>query len=280
MAEVDVSLGLRKIKTGHYVYLQGDATLGVSSTFNSGIIITHEGVVVIDALGSEPIAHTVCESIHKLTVKPVRFLISCTFHAPFTGGNAAYADALKIGHEHYRTDLLKLLQDASDQEKKAKLPDQTYSERLTLYSGGKEIQILHLGRGHTRGDTIVFVPEDRIVYLSEVFNFDEFPYIADSYSADWMRTLEKVESMEADIFVPGHGFLPEDPEETRAGIRRHWQILKDVRDAVQQQIDAGVSEDEAFRAIDLPQYHQFKGYQRALEIAVHRIYKELTGGLL
>jgi glyoxylase-like metal-dependent hydrolase (beta-lactamase superfamily II) len=277
---IDRSLGLRKIKPGYYVYLHGDAAPGVSSTFNSGIIITDEVVVVIDALGSEAIAHTVREAILAVTAKPVRFLISCTFHTPFSGGNSVYADTLKIGHEYYKTDLSKLLQDASAEEKRGKLPDQTYSERMTLYLGGKEIQIIHLGKGHTRGDTIVFVPEDRIVYLSEVFNFDEFPYIADGYSADWMQTLETVESLEADIFVPGHGFLPVDPKETRAGIRRHWQILKDVRDAVQQQLDRGMSEDEALRAIDLPQYRKFKGYQRALEIAVRRIYKELTGGLL
>jgi glyoxylase-like metal-dependent hydrolase (beta-lactamase superfamily II) len=277
--EVDRTLGLRQIKPGYYVYLHGDDTPGVSSTFNSGVIVTGEGALVIDALGSEVIARRVREAISRVTSQPIRFLISCTFHNPFTGGNGIYADAFKIGHEHYRTDLLKLLQNASDEEKRRKLPHQTYSERMTLYWGGKEIQILYLGRAHTRGDTIVFVPEDRIAYLSGIFNFDEFPYISDGYSADWMRTLEAAEALKADIFVPGHGFLPREPRETRAGLRRHWQILKDVRDAVQKQVDRGASEDEALHAIDLPQFRKFKGYQRALEIAVRRIHRELTLGL-
>ena len=277
--EVDRSLGLREIKPGYYVYLHGDDKPGVSSTFNSGIIVTDEGVVVIDALGSEAIARQVRQAISRVTSKPVRFLISCTFHNPFTGGNAVYADVFKIGHEHYRTDLLRLLQEVSAEERRKKLPDQTYRERMTLYLGGKEIQVLFLGRAHTRGDTIVYVPEDRIAYLSEVFNFDEFPYISDGYSADWMRTLEAAEGLKADIFVPGHGFLPKDPRETRAGLRRHWQILKDVRDAVQKELDRGATEDQAVAAIDLPQYRKFKGYQRALEIAVRRIHRELTVGL-
>jgi glyoxylase-like metal-dependent hydrolase (beta-lactamase superfamily II) len=276
----DRPLGLRKIKPGYYVYLHGDTAPGVSSTFNSGIIITREGVVVIDALGSETIARTVREAVSKVTHRPVRFLISCTFHTPFTGGNAFYADAVKIGHEHYRTDLSKLLSQVSSKERKKRMPDQTYSERMTLYLDSKEIRILHLGRGHTRGDTIVFVPEDRIAYLSEVFNYDEFPYIADGYSADWMRRLEEVAALDADTFVPGHGFLPADVKETRAGLRRHWQILKNLREAVGDQIDRGVSEDEAVGAIDLRQYRRFKGYERALEIAVRRIYKELTEGLV
>ena len=228
-------MGLREIKPGYDVYLHGDPALGVSSTFNSGIIVTSEGVVVLDALGSEAIARQAREAISRVTSQSVCFLISSPFHQPFTGGNTVYADAFKIGHEHYREDLLRLLQGASAGERRKKLPDETFRDRLTLYLGGKEIQVLHLGRAHTRGDSIVFVPEDRIVYMSEVFNFDEFPYIADGYSADWMRTLETAEALKADIFVPGHGFLPRDPRETRAGLRRHWQILKEVRDAVQKQ---------------------------------------------
>jgi cyclase len=193
--------------------------------------------------------------------------------------NAVYADTFKMGHEYYRADLLKLLQGAPAEERRTKLPDQTYHERMTLYLGNKEIQMLHLGRAHTRGDTVVFVPEDRIAYLSEVFNYEEFPYISDGYSGDWMRAIEAAEALKADIFVPGHGFLPKDPRETRAGLRRHWQLLKDVRDAVQKQVDRKASEGEAVAAVDLPQYRKFKGYQRALEIAVRRIYRELTVGL-
>jgi cyclase len=206
--------GLRQIQPGHYVYMHTDDTPGVSSTFNSGIIVTSEGVVVVDALGSEEIARRVREAIARVTDQPVRFLVSSTFHGRFTGGNAVYRDAFNIGHERYREDLMGLLGDMSPENRAARLPDQTYRERVTLHLGGKEIRILHLGRAHTRGDSIVFVPEDRIAYLSEVFNFDEFPYTRDSYPGDWLRTLEAAAALEADVFVPGHGFLPDDPRDT------------------------------------------------------------------
>ena len=125
----------------------------------------------------------------------------------------------------------------------------------------------------------MFVPGDRIAYLSEVFNFDEFPYTRDSYPDDWLRTLEAAEALEADIFVPGHGFLPDNPRETRDGLRHHRQILLDVREAVARQIEQGATEDEAAAAIDLPQYRRFQGYSRAMEMAVRRTYQELTVGL-
>ena len=271
--------GLQEIQPGHYVYLHTDDTPGVSATFNSGFIVTGEGVVVVDALGSEAIAREAREAIATFTDQPVRYLVSSTFHGRFTGGNAVYRDAFNIAHESYRADLLGLLSDLTPAERLARLPDQTYRDRATLHLGGKEIRIQHLGRAHTRGDSIVFVPEDRIAYLSEVFNFDEFPYTRDSYPSDWLRTLEAAEALEADVFVPGHGFLPDDPAITRAGLRDHRQILLDVREAVERQIAQGATEDEAVAAIDLPQYRRFQGYSRAMEMAVRRTYLELTTGL-
>jgi glyoxylase-like metal-dependent hydrolase (beta-lactamase superfamily II) len=277
--ELDRSTGLREIKPGCYVYLHGDDTPGVSSTFNNGIIVTNEGVLVIDTQRTEAIARQVRESISRVTSQPIRFLISSTFHNPFTGGMAVYADTFRISHENCRADLSNLLKNASAEERRKKLHHQTYSERMTLYLGGKEIQILYLGRAHTRGDSIVFLPEERIAYMSEIFYLDEFPYISEGYSADWMRTLEAAEALKADIFVPGHGFLPKDMKETRVWLRRQWQILKDVRQAVQEQVEQGVSVEKAVSTIDLPQFKKFKGYERALEIAVRRIYRELTVGL-
>ncbi len=277
--ELDRSLGLRELKPGYYVYLHGDNTPGISSTFNNGVIVTSEGVVVIDTQRTEALARQVREAVSRVTSQPVRYLVSCTPHNPFTGGNAVYSDAFKIGHENYREDLMKLIKDAPAEEQKKRLPNATYSERMTLYLGGKEIRILYLGRAHSRSDAAVFVPADRILFLSEIFYSDEFPYISEGYSADWLKTLEKAEAMKADIFVPGHGFLPMNLKETKAGLRSQWQILKDVRDAVKKQVDRGASADEAVRAVDLPQFKRFKGYERALEIAVRRIHRELTTGL-
>jgi len=277
--DVDRSPGLREIKPGCYVYLHTDDRPGVSSTFNNGIIVTDEGVVVIDALRTEENARKVREAISKVTSKPVRYLISSIPHRPFTGGIAVYADTFRIAQENTRADLNKLLEKEPAEERKNKLHHLTFSDRLTLYLGGKEIQILFLGRGHTRSDTIVFLPDERIVYMGETFYCNEFPYISRGYSADWMRTIETAEKLEADIFIPGHGFLPRDLKKTKSELRNHWQILKDVRDAVEAQVKKGASEAEALAAINLPQFKKFKGYPRALKIAVRRIYRELTVGL-
>jgi glyoxylase-like metal-dependent hydrolase (beta-lactamase superfamily II) len=261
------------------VYIHTDSAVGVSSTFNSGIIVTNEGIVVVDALSSEAIARNVRAAVSRVTPQPVRYLVSSTFHDRFTGGNAVYRDAFRIGHERYRTDLVSLLQKESPEQQNAMVPNQTYRDRVTLYLGGKEIQILHLGRAHTRGDSIVFVPKDRIAYLSEVLFFEEFPYTADAYPSEWTRTLQAAEALDADIFVPGHGFLPENLRDTRKGLAGHRQILADVRAAVEKEIARGSTEAQAVANIDLPQYRRYKGYSQAMPMAVRRTYQELTGAL-
>jgi len=264
---------LRQIVPGHYVYS--------STTYNSGIIVTGEGVVVLDALNSEAVARAQREAMASVVRQPVRILVSSTFHNNYSKGNIAYADVLKIGHENYRTDLVDLMQreKASAEEQKARLPNQTFRDRMTLYLGGKEIQILYLGRGHTRGDSIIFVPQDRIAYLSELYFADQFLFINDGYGIDWLRALDAGDALESDIFVPGHGPIPPDPRETRQGLRRFRQMLVDVRDAVQKEIARGASEDQAVTAIRWPQYEKLQGYDAQRETAVRRLYQQLTGKL-
>ena len=89
---------LRQLIPGYYVFS--------STSFNSGVIATSEGVVVLDALSSEAIAGQERETIASVIKQPVRFLVSSTFHNNYTWGNVAYQDVVKIGHEDYRTDLL------------------------------------------------------------------------------------------------------------------------------------------------------------------------------
>src|ERR1051326_743269 len=128
---------LRELIPGYYVFS--------STSFNSGVIATNQGVVVLDALSSPAIAQKEREAIAASIRQPVWFLVSSTFHNNYTWGNVAYQDVIKIGQEDYRSDLLAQMQRdlASPEEQKARLPQVTFRDRLTLHLGGKEIQILH-----------------------------------------------------------------------------------------------------------------------------------------
>ena len=268
---------MRQIIPRHYVY----SALNGGRPFNSGVIATSEGVLVVDALGSEAVARAERESIASVIKQPIRYLVSSPFHDQFSKGNLAYGDVFKIGHENYRAGLLNQMQSggASAEEQRMRLPNATYRDRMTLYLGGKEIQILYLGRAHTDGDSIVFVPQDRIAYLSETFFSEEFPNMAGGYGVSWLEVLDKIEALNADIFIPGHGPIPDDPKATRAGLHRLRQIFVDMRDAIKTEIARGATEDQAAAAVKLEQYAKMSNYAAQRETTVRRMYKDVTGQL-
>jgi glyoxylase-like metal-dependent hydrolase (beta-lactamase superfamily II) len=268
---------LRQIIPGHYVY----SVMNGGRPFNSGIIATNEGALVIDALGSDAVARAERESIATVIKQPIRYLLSSPFHDQFSKGNLAYGDVLKIGHENYRAGLINQMQTggASAEEQRTRLPNATYRDRMTLYLGGKEIQILYLGRAHTDGDSIVFVPQDRIAYLSELFFSEEFPNMAGGYGVSWLEVLDRIDALGADIFIPGHGPIPDDPKATRAGLHRLRQIFVDMRDALRTQIARGATEDQAAATVKLEQYEKMPNYAAQRETTVRRMYKDLTGKL-
>jgi len=264
---------LREIIPGHYAFSSG--------SFNSGIIVTPDGVVVLDALNSEAVGKAEREAIASTIRAPVRVLVSSTFHNNYSKGNSAFADVWKIGHENYRTDLLALMQreNVPAAEQKARLPDETFRNGVTLHLGGKDIEVRFVGRGHTRGDSIIYVPQDRIVYLSELFFAEQFLYIDDGFGLDWLKTLDAVDALGADIFVPAHGPIPADPRQTRQSLNRFRQMLVDIRDAVQREVARGATEEQAVATIRWPQYEKMQGYTAEREVAVRRLYRQITGTL-
>jgi cyclase len=268
---------LRQIIPGHFVYTQNNA----GRLFNSGVVAGSDGVLVFDALDSEALARSERQAIADVVKQPIRYLVSSPFHDPFSKGNLAYGDVFKIGHENYRAGLLDQMQRGglSAEEQRTRLPDATFRDRMTFYLGGKEIQVLYFGAAHTRGDSILFVPQDRIAYMSEVFFNEEFPNMAGGYGVSWIRVLDAVRSLDADVFIPGHGPIPEDPKQTRPALDRMRQILVDVRDRIQSEIARGATEDQVVATVTLQPYEKMPQFAGTKEAVVRRMYKELKGTL-
>jgi glyoxylase-like metal-dependent hydrolase (beta-lactamase superfamily II) len=268
---------LRQIIPGHYVY----TTNNEGRLFNSGVVATDDGVLVFDALDTDAIARAERQAIANVIKQPVRFLVSSPFHDPFNGGSAVYADVFKIAHENYRSGLIDQMQRGKvpADVQRLRLPNATFRDRMTLYLGGKEIQVLHVGNAHTKGDSVLFVPQDRIAYLSEVFFNEEFPNMAGGYGVSWVKALDALRALDADIFIPGHGPIPDDPKGTRALLDRARQILVDARDGIQGEIARGATEDQAVAAVKLDQYSKLYAFMGQREVVLRRIYRELKGTL-
>lgn len=125
-------------------------------------------------------------------------------------------------------------------------PTVTLSETMTLYRGGREIRLLFLGRGHTGGDVVVFLPKERILVSGDLLTFGP-AYLGDGYFTDWIATLDKLKGLDFDAVLPGHG-------EAFTGKAKidHWQAyLRDFWSQAQAMRKAGVSAEEASKRIDL-----------------------------
>jgi cyclase len=268
---------LRQVIPGHYVY----TTNNEGRLFNSGVVATNEGVLVFDALDTDAIARAERQAIADAIKQPVRYLVSSPFHDPFNGGSAVYADVFKIAHENYRAGLIDQMRrgNVPADVQRLRMPNATYRDRMTFYLGGKEIQVLHFGSAHTKGDSVLFVPQDRIAYLSEVFFNEEFPNMAGGYGVSWVKALDALKALDADIFIPGHGPIPDDPKQTRAALDRARQILVDARDGIQNEIARGATEDQAVAAVKLDQYSKLYAFMGQREVVLRRIYRELKGTL-
>lgn len=277
-SQAPATLGsLRQISPGHYVYTFNNN----GRLFNSGIVATADGALVFDALETEAVARAERQAIADTIRQPVRYLVMSPFHDPFNGGSAVYADVFKLAHDNYRIGLIDQMQrgNVPADVQRARMPSATYRDRMTFYLGGKEIQVLHFGAAHTKGDSVLFVPQDRIVYMSEVFFNEEFPNMAGGYGVSWIRVLDAVKALDADIFIPGHGPIPDDPRQTRAALERARRILVEARDGVQNEITRGATEDQAVAAVKLQQYDKLYAFGAQREVVLRRIYKELKGTL-
>ena len=156
-------------------------------------------------------------------------------------------------------------------------PNVTVTNKLTLYRGSREIRILHLGRGHTAGDLVVFLPAERIVFTGDLF-FASAPYLGDGYPEEFIETLEKLKAVKFDVCVPGHGPLVRD----RAQIGFNQRYLREYWAQVKGFHAAKLSAKEAKAKLDLSKYEAFARFQLTtpgvLDIEVGRLYSLLGGG--
>jgi len=125
-------------------------------------------------------------------------------------------------------------------------PNVTLSQRMTLFRGGREIEFLFFGRGHTSGDVVVYLPDDRVLISGDLITAG-IPYMGDGYVDEWPDTLEHLESLDFDWIVPGHGAAFRD----RARIGYLQAYFRDLWAQASALHDAGVPPEDAAARIDL-----------------------------
>jgi glyoxylase-like metal-dependent hydrolase (beta-lactamase superfamily II) len=244
---------------------------GGQMTTVSLIVVTSDGVLVADGQGNMAQTKEMVDWIAKTTTQPIKYVVVGSDHGDHTGGNAALPQsATFIAHPTSK----KVLEASNS----ARIPSETVSDRRTITLGGTEVQILFLGRAHTGGDLSVYLPKDRILFMSEAYLHRIFPAMRSAYPSEWVETVKKAEALNATWYIPGHGFV-DDANTLKAELPVYRTAMERVIAEAKRLHDAGVTCarptcDAVAQGAwgDLSEWTLFKGQ---VEIAIRRIYDEL-----
>ena len=205
-------------------FVQGEAALGsvANRNFisNAGFVITDDGVVVIDALGSPALAAELIESIRRLTTQPIRYVIVTHYHADHIYGLQAFKAAgatilaQRDGREYLNSDTAQRRLEASRQQLAPWIDENTRlvgadrwldAEETRLQVGSFEFVIRHVGPAHTPEDLVVFVPKAGVLFAGDLVFRGRIPFVGQADSQNWIASLARLIELRPRLMVPGHG---------------------------------------------------------------------------
>ena len=261
---------------------------------NSGVIVGDDAVMVIDTQATPVMARDVIRRIREVTDKPIKYVVLSHYHAVRVLGASAYAPEHIIASR----DTYDLIVERGEQDKASEIgrfprlfqsvesvppgmtwPTITFAGRLSIWLGKLEVQLIQLGRGHTKGDTVAWLPEQKILFSGDLVEFDATPYAGDAYFSDWPRTLDNITAMEPRALVPGRGAALTTPDQVAAGLAGTRNFIADVYASVQAGVAAGQDLNAVYKATLTklkPKYGHWVIFDHCMPFDVTRAYDEAT----
>lgn len=261
---------------------------------NTGIVIGDDGVMVIDAQATPLMAQDVIAKIRTVTDKPVKYVVLTHYHAVRVLGASAY-DADHIIASQDTRDLIveRGAQDmASEIGRFPRLfegaesipgltwPTLTFKGEMSLHMGGLEVKLMQLGRGHTKGDTVAWLPKEKVLFSGDLVEYGATPYTGDAYLSEWPQTLDQLQALGASALVPGRGDALTDPSSIKAGIDGTRSFVRDMFEAVKAGTAEGKPLKEIYRtayAALKPKYGDWVIFDHCLPFDVSRAHDEAKG---
>jgi glyoxylase-like metal-dependent hydrolase (beta-lactamase superfamily II) len=232
----------------------------------SVFLVTPEGVIATDPINPDA-ASWLKDEIARRFGKPVRYLIYSHDHADHISGGEVFADtAVVVAHENAKAVIV-------GEKRPTAVPTLTFSDRMAIELGGKTVELAYVGRSHSDNMIVMNFPEERALFAVDFISVKSLPYrtLTDAYFPDWIEAVKRVEAMDFDILVPGHG-----PIGVKADASRHRAYLEDLYAAVLAAARAGQSLEEMQRSIKLEKYRDWSQYEAWLPLNIEGVYRQIS----
>ncbi len=261
---------------------------------NTGIIIGDDAVMVIDTQATPVMAQDVIRRIREVTDLPIRYVVLSHYHAVRVLGASAYAPEQIIASR----DTYDLIVERGEQDKASEIgrfprlfqavesvppgmtwPTITFAGQMSIWLGKLEVQLIQLGRGHTKGDTVAWLPAQKILFSGDLVEFDATPYAGDAYFSDWPATLDRIADLEPRALVPGRGAALTTPAQVAAGLAGTRAFIADLYASVQAGVKAGQDLNAVYKATLAklrPSYGHWVIFDHCMPFDVTRAYDEAT----
>jgi glyoxylase-like metal-dependent hydrolase (beta-lactamase superfamily II) len=282
----DKKVTFTKLSENAYAYTaEGDP--------NTGVVVGDDCAMVIDTQATPVMAADVIRHIRTVTDKPIKYVVMSHYHAVRVLGASAYGAQEIIASQDTRD----LIVERGAQDMKSEIerfprlfravetipgltwPTLTFVGKMTLWLGKLEVQLLQLGRGHTKGDTVVWLPQDRVLLSGDLVEFDATPYAGDAYFKDWPRTLENVAALKPVALVPGRGPALLGEDQVAAALKATGGFIGDVRASVEAGVAAGKDLNAVYKdtvARLRPKYGHWVIFDHCMPFDITRCYDEAT----
>ena len=282
----DKKVTFTKLSDNAYAYTaEGDP--------NTGVIVGDDAVMVLDTQATPVMAQDVIRHIRSVTDLPIKYVLLSHYHAVRVLGASAYEPREIIASQ----DTYDLIVERGAQDMKSEIerfprlfravetipgltwPTMTFKGEMTVWLCQFEVKLLQLGRGHTKGDTVAWLPRQKILFSGDLVEFDATPYAGDAYFEDWPKTLDAIAALQPNALVPGRGAALTSPEMVQKGLAGTRAFVSDLYANVK----AGAAEGKDLRAIYRethaalkPKYGQWVIFDHCMPFDVTRALDEAT----
>ena len=227
--------------------------------------VTPAGVITTDPINVDA-AQWLRDEIKRRFDQPIKYLVYSHDHADHISGGQVFADtAMVVAHENAKRTIVA-------EKRPTAVPHLTFSDAMSIELGGTVVELSYVGRNHSDNSIVMRFPKERLLFAVdfipvESVGFRDYP---DAYVEDWIESLKRVEAMDFDVLVPGHG-----PLGRKEHVRMHREFMEELRGEVLKYAREGKSLDEVKQLIKLPKYEKWTNYQQALPLNIEGMYRHV-----